>query len=124
MEKVERYIIILVALHSFAIGILLLWSPPWGFQLSGWDTVEPLFFPRQSGAFHIALAAGYLIEHFRYRGILLLLTAKVIATVFLFGSVIMGEHGWVVLFSGIADILMGIVVYLIHSQVQRTGPVK
>ncbi len=124
MARIERYIIILIALHSFAIGIVLLWAPPWGFQLAGWENVEPLFFPRQAGIFHIVLATGYLVEHFRYRGVLLLLTAKAIATVFLLSITIMGESGWVVLFSGIADALMGIVVYVIHRQSLRARPVE
>jgi hypothetical protein len=117
MEKFERWIIILIALHSFGIGIGLIWSPAWAFQMAGWGHVEPIFFPHQAGVFHLVVATGYLVEYFKYRGVLLLLIAKGIATVFLLGSVALGETSWVVLVSGILDALMGIVVYLIHRQV-------
>ena len=112
----EQWVIILVALHSLGFGIALLWAPSWGFTFGGWDEVKPLFFARQSGAFHIVVAAGYLIEYYRYRGVLLLLTAKTIATVFLLGTALTGERAWVVPLSGIADAMMGIVVFLIHRQ--------
>ena len=117
MDKLERWIIVLIALHSFAFGLVLLWAPSWAFQLAGWDDVEPLFFPRQGGVFHIVVGTGYLIEHFRYRGILLLLTAKTVATVFLLGTAAIGDSAWVVPFSGVADALMGIVAYLVHRRV-------
>ena len=120
LERIERWIIILIALHSFGFGIALLWAPSWGLKFAGWENVQPLFFTHQGGAFHIVLAIGYLIEHYRYRGILLLLTAKTIATIFLLGSWAMGESAWVVPFSGVADGLMGLVAFLIHRQVVKS----
>lgn len=124
MDKVERLLIILIALHSLAFGLVLLWAPSWAFQFGGWEDVEPLFFPRQGGVFHIVVAIGYLIEHFRYRGVLLLLTAKAVATVFLFGITVLGDSVWVIPFSGAVDALMGIVVYLVHRQVSISGSEK
>ena len=121
MTKLERLLIILVALHSFAFGFVLLWAPPWGFKMGGWENVEPLFFARQGGVFHIVVACGYLMEHFRYRGILLLVTAKAIATVFLLANFALGEHAWVVPLSGVADGMMGLVVYLIHRRVLKNN---
>jgi hypothetical protein len=121
MVKLERWVIILISLHSFGIGIGLLWSPSWAFRMAGWEEVTPLFFPHQAGAFHIVVACGYLIEYFRYRGILILLTAKGIATVFLLASAALGEHSWVVMLSGIADALMGLVAFFLHRQVVKLG---
>ena len=118
--RLERWLIVLIALHSFGIGIALLWAPSWGFEIGGWSEVKPLFFARQSGAFHIVVATGYLIEYFRYRGVLLLLAAKAIATVFLLGATITGEP-WVVPFSGLADAAMGLVIFLVHRKIVRDG---
>jgi len=119
IAKLEPPLIILIALHSVGIGIGLLWAPEWAFKMAGWENVNPLFFPHQAGAFHIVAACAYLIEYFHYRGILVLLMAKVIATIFLFGSFALGEHSWVVLLSGIADGLMGIVAFIVHRYAIR-----
>ena len=81
--------------------------------------MKPLFFSRQAGAFHIVVAFAYLIEYFHYRSILILLTAKGIAVVFLFGIAAFGESSWVVLLSGIADGLMGLVIFFIHRYVVK-----
>ena len=121
IEKIEKWIIILISLHSFGFGIALLWAPAWGLKFAGWENVQPLFFAHQGGAFHIVVAVAYLIEYYRYRGILVLLTAKSIATLFLFGSALLGEHAWVVPFSGAVDFLMGLVAFLIHRQVVRAA---
>ena len=104
IAKLEPLLIILIALHSIGIGIGLLWSPVWAFKMAGWENVNPLFFPHQAGAFHIVVAFAYLIEYFHYRGILVLL---------------LGEHSWVVLLSGVADALMGIVAFIIHRYAIR-----
>ena len=117
VAKFERLVIILIVLHSIGIGIGLLWSPQWAFKMAGWEEVKPLFFSRQAGAFHIVVAFAYLIEYFRYRSILILLTAKGIAVVFLLGVAAFGESSWVVLLSGIADGLMGLVIFFIHRYV-------
>ena len=55
----------------------------------------PLFFPRQAGAFHFVVAAVYLVEYFRYRGVLLLVMTKSIAVVFLFLTTLSAPRpGW------------------------------
>jgi hypothetical protein len=121
---IEKWLIVLIALHSFAVGSGLLWANPEIMKFAGWPETGPLFFPHQGGVFHLVLGICYLIEYFRYRGLTMLVTAKVIATVFLIGSVILGEKAWVVLFSGIADGLMAIAVLVVHSMVLKAGRSK
>lgn len=114
LRRLETILVSLVAAHSVGVGLGLLFLTEWGARLGGWTQVEPLFFPRQAGAFHLVVAAAYLIEYFRYRGVLILLTAKSLAVVFLFASAALGPAPWVVPFSGIADGLMGLAVFLVH----------
>ena len=83
MVRLERWLIVLIGLHSLAVGFALMLAPLWVAGFFGWGKVDPLFFARQAGIFHIVLAAGYVLEYFRYEGISLLLMAKTVACVFL-----------------------------------------
>ncbi|MGC8723956.1 MAG: hypothetical protein ACP5VF_08800 [Acidobacteriota bacterium] len=115
MARLERWLVILIALHSAAVGLFLVAAPEWSATtLGGWSQVAPIFFPRQAGVFHLVLAAGYLIEYFQYRGITLLVTAKCIATLFLLASTLAGGVPWIVSASGLGDGLMGISVILVR----------
>ncbi len=115
MARLERWLVILIALHSAAVGLFLVALPEWSaITLGGWTRVAPIFFPRQAGVFHLVLAAGYLIEYFQYRGITLLVTAKCIATIFLLASTLAGGVPWIVPASGLGDGLMGISIILVR----------
>ena len=115
-RRVERWLIVLIALHSYAVGFFLLFLTRWGVTFGGWDNVTTLFFPRQAGIFHVVIATGYLIEYFRYRGVVLMVSAKFTAVVFLFGMMAVGDAPWAVPLSAIGDGLMGIVVLWIHRK--------
>ena len=65
----ETTLIILVALHSAIIGVVFMFAPNWLMQFGGWEGIDPVFFGRQAGAFHLVLAVAYLIEYFYYGGI-------------------------------------------------------
>jgi hypothetical protein len=118
MLKLERVLVVLVALHSVAVGISLLAAPGWASHFGGWGTVTPMFFPCQAGIFHLVLAAGYLIEYFLYRGVVFLVTAKAMALVFLTTAAVVGGVPWIVPFSGLTDGLMGLVVLLVHLRLR------
>jgi len=112
-----RILIILIALHSIMVGIMLLGFPEWAVIFAGWQGAEPVFFIRQAGVFHFVLAAGYLVEYFRWRSISLLLIAKTIAFVFLIGGWLLADVPWSVWFSGLADGAMGLMAFLVHRAV-------
>jgi hypothetical protein len=110
--------VFLVALHSFAIGIMLMFTTAWVLQFAGWDEVSHLFFPRQSGAFHVILAVGYFWEFRAHKTIKLMLLAKGTAVVFL---LVMSpwKEAWSVPFSGILDGLMLVGMAFIHRMTRR-----
>ncbi len=118
----ERVLIILVALHSFMVGSMLLLVPQWALRFGGWNGIDPVFFGRQAGVFHFALATAYLLEYYRYRGVSVLLTAKSIAVVFLLGSWLAVPLPWAVLVSGVGDGIMALVVVLVHRRVTAADP--
>ncbi len=127
--RAERWLVVLIALHTYAIGVALLAVPAWALRFGGWETVPPLFFPRQAGVFHLVLGTGYLLEYARQRGVVLLLTAKALATVFLGAAALVGGAPWFVGFAGAADGLMGLAVLLTRQMVRsarapRPDPVR
>jgi hypothetical protein len=109
----------MVALHSICVGAGLVFLTRWGVALGGWRDVQPLFFARQAGIFHFVVAAGYLIEYFRYRGVLLMLAAKATAVVFLLDATARYGGPWVVPVSAIGDAAMGAAVWWAYQAARR-----
>lgn len=121
-ESHERILITLISLHSFIVGIMLMFFADWAVRFAGWSGADPVFFIWQAGAFHFVLAAGYLVEHSRSKTISLLLIAKTTAFVFLLGGSLLVETPWSVWFSGFADGAMALTAFLVHRAVNRTQP--
>jgi hypothetical protein len=114
----ERTLIMLISLHSFIVGTMLMFFAEWAVRFAGWAGADPIFFIWQAGAFHFVLATGYLVEYFRSRTITLLLIAKTTAFVFLLGGSILADTPWSVWFSGLADGAMALVAFLVHRAVK------
>jgi hypothetical protein len=121
VRRRERGLVVLIAAHSYGVGLALLFLTEFGARLGGFGAVQPLFFPRQAGAFHLVVATAYLIEYFRYGGVSILLTTKSIAVVFLSAMTALGGMPWVVPFSGVADGAMGALLYAVHVGARREG---
>jgi hypothetical protein len=114
--RVERLVVHLVALHSVAVGLGLLFLTRWGTALGGWPDVVPLFFARQAGIFHFVVVAGYLLEYHRTGGVTFLLVTKSIAVVFLVTMTAVDGGPWMVPASAAADALMGVIVWAVHRR--------
>jgi hypothetical protein len=104
-RRLEGIALVLVALHSYAVGGMLVFAPAWTLDFAGWTEVGNLFFPRQSGAFHFVVATAYLWEWRRHGTVQLLLMTKSIAVLFL---LILNpwRTAWSIPFSGVFDGLM------------------
>ena len=111
LARLERALVILIALHSVAVGLFLTGATEWGARFGGFPSPVPLFFPRQAGAFHFAMAAVYLVECLRYRGVGLLVMTKTIGVVFLFLVTVLDGAPWVVPVSGLGEGAMAIAVF-------------
>jgi len=115
LARAERALVVLVALHSLVVGLFLTFATDWGARFGGFGEVRPLFFPRQAGAFHFVVAMVYLVELFRYRGVLLLVLTKSAAVVFLGLTVLLVSGApWVVPLSAAGDAAMGLAVFLLR----------
>ena len=117
-QKLETIGVTLVTLHSLLVGFLLFFIPQWTLNFAGWESVENLFFPRQSGAFHFVVAASYFVEYRRCGSINLLIIAKATAVVFLLVLNPWSE-AWSVPFSGITDGLMLVGMVLVDRMAKR-----
>lgn len=118
-RTVRDGLVVLVALHSVAISLVLLFAPAWAASFGGWGEASPLFFVRQGGAFHLVVALGYLAELRRYGTVRLLLLAKGLAVAFLGGLWLAGEEAWSVPLSALGDAAMGLAV--LWAQARLTG---
>jgi hypothetical protein len=116
MERLERALVVLIALHSVVVGLFLTFATEWGARFGGFPSPVPLFFPRQAGAFHFVVAGVYLVEYFHYRGVLMLVVTKSIAVVFLGIVTLVCPAPWVVPLSGVGDGLMGLLVALVRRR--------
>jgi len=110
-ERIVGILVVLIALHSVGVGVVLVFFPAFAVRFGGWGNADPLFFPRQGGAFHFVLVAAYLIDWFRHRSVAILVTAKGIAFTFLLGAFLAGERAWSVPLSGVSDGAMGLVAW-------------
>lgn len=119
--KLERRLVVLIALHSYAVGFGLLFLTEWATRLGGWDRPAPLFFARQAGVFHFLLASAYLLEYFRRGSVTLLLAAKATAVVFLTAMMLVEPAPWLVPLSAAADGLMGLAVWVVRRQRLRAA---
>jgi hypothetical protein len=117
----ERILLVLISLHSFTVGLMLMFFGEWAVRFAGWAGADPIFFIWQAGAFHFVLAAGYLVEYARSRTITLLLIAKTTAFVFLIGGSLLVETPWSVWFSGVADGAMALVALVVHKMVRANS---
>ncbi len=122
LARAEAVLVVLIAAHSLTVGLFLAFATDWGARVFGFGPVSPLFFPRQAGAFHFVVAAVYLVEYFRYRGVLLLVLTKAVAVVFLGLCTALTDAPWVVPLSGLGDAAMAAaVVWLRRSRGLRLG---
>jgi hypothetical protein len=115
----EKWLVWLIAAHTFVIGLALLLAPTFALSFGGWKEIPAPFFPQQAGVFHFVLGFGYLRELQCRGGVSLLLLAKTAAFVFLMGSTVLSTVPWFVTFAGVADGLMGLTAWWVHRQAAR-----
>jgi hypothetical protein len=114
IKKLFRVFMILIALHSFSVGLGLIIIPFEYFGFFGFEGYEGNFFKIQGGVFHIVMCGAYIPAAIHpVRNIMLLrysIFAKFTATLFLFSYCLLVEPVWMVLVSGGMDFSMGILL--------------
>jgi hypothetical protein len=109
-ERLLKWILWLIALHSFGFGIALIVLPISVIELFGFQLAEK-FFAVQGGVFHIVVSLAYIMAardlENSLKLIILSCTAKFMATLFLLSYYFFVSPIFMVLFSGVADFFMG-----------------
>jgi hypothetical protein len=121
--KILQWFLWLIALHSIGFGISLIVLPISVIELFGFHLVEK-FFAVQGGVFHIVVSLAYIMAALDLNRsaklIVLSCTAKFMATLFLLSYYFFVNHIFMVIFSGIADCLMGLAILFTYLLYQKT----
>jgi CBS domain containing-hemolysin-like protein len=114
-DKLLSTVLWLVAFHSLVMGLILILQPSVLMQFAGFGSDCGHFFPAQGGVFHLLIFVVYLmgaihIEKYHYF-IVFSIFVKAVATFFLTIYCFAVEFKWVILLSGIADGMMGLMIF-------------
>ena len=114
--KLLSAVLCLVALHSFLMGLILIFQPAFLMKFAGFSLQSERFFPTQGGVFHILMAVAYTMgavdaEKYYYL-IVFSIIVKAVATLFLLSYCFSVEFKWIFLFCGIGDGVMGAMIFL------------
>jgi hypothetical protein len=122
-SRILRIFLILVAIHSIVVGLCLIASPVSMIEWLGFPMKEK-FFAVQGGVFHLVVSVAYLMAARDIIGgknlVIFSILAKLIATIFLFTYYIAINPILLVLLSGIGDMIMGIIIYLLYKLVYKS----
>ena len=112
--KLLKIFLILVAIHSFCVGLGLIIIPLDYFDLFGFSGYSGNFFKIQAGVFHIVMCGAYVSAARDPVGnqvmIRFSIFAKMTATVFLISYAVIIDMVWMVLASGIFDFVLGLIL--------------
>ena len=121
--RILQWFLWLIALHSIGFGIALIVLPISVIEFFGFHLVEK-FFAVQGGVFHIVVSLAYIMAALDLNRsaklIVLSCTAKFMATLFLLSYYFFVNHIFMVIFSGIADCLMGLAILFTYMLYQHT----
>ena len=123
VEKILSVLLWLVAIHSFLVGMGLIFLPSSVFEFLGFKSTFDRFFSTQGGVFHIAMAVGYAMAAYdlkRFKSLIVFsIIVKFIATIFLILYYIIISPQLLIVLSGISDFLMGLVIFYLYKELSK-----
>ena len=119
-NKYLSYFLFLIGIHSFAVGVGLLFISPSVLNFFGLVDYKESFFQAQGGVFHIAMSVAYVMAGLNIeksiRLIQFIIAVKFLAFVFLIMYFLFVLSAWLILLSGIGDGLMGLIVFILYQR--------
>lgn len=122
-DKLFSVFLLIVAIHSILVGIGLIVLPASAFEFLGFQKTFDRFFSTQGGVFHIVMAVGYAMAAYDLKRfeclIIFSIIIKFIATVFLIVYFLTKSSQLLIIFSGISDFIMGLVILFLYSKLKQ-----
>ena len=123
-DKLLSTVLGLVAIHSLGMGLTLIVQPAVLMEFAGFSSDCEHFFPTQGGVFHLLMFVVYLmgaihIEKYHYF-IVFSIFVKAVATFFLTIFSFTVEFKWIVFLSGVADCVMGLMIFWVFQYYLRS----
>lgn len=122
-DKLFSVFLLIVAIHSILVGIGLIVLPSSAFEFLGFQKTFDRFFSTQGGVFHIVMAVGYAMAAYDLKRfeclIIFSIIIKFIATVFLIVYFLTKSSQLLIIFSGISDFIMGLVILFLYSKLKQ-----
>ena len=116
--KYTKVFLYLVALHSFAVALALMFAPSELMAFFGYSAITEPFFKVQAGVFHIVMVVAYLFaanDPLRNKTMITYsITIKFIATLFLLLYFIFVAPVIIIILSGAGDFLMGLILLYLY----------
>ncbi|HHJ53318.1 MAG TPA: hypothetical protein ENJ89_09010 [Caldithrix abyssi] len=110
----------LVALHSLAIGLGLIFLPAVYLKYFGFVNGQSGFFQAQGGVFHLVMVAAYWMAARRIDRssamVLFSIVAKSMGAVFLLIYFFLVEQAWIVIVSALGDGIMAVLIWWLYRQ--------
>jgi hypothetical protein len=117
-KKYLSYFLFVISVHSFAVGVGLLFISPSILEFFGLVDYKESFFQAQGGVFHIVMSVAYLMAGLNIiksvKLIQFIIAVKLIAFVFLIFYFIFVLPSWLILLSGIGDGIMGVIILILY----------
>jgi hypothetical protein len=114
IDLLLKIFLLLVALHSFCVGLGLILIPLEYYSVFGYENYQGNFFKVQAGVFHFVMCGAYVPAALYKTGRRTLvgfsIFAKFSATVFLLSYAVFVDMIWMVLASGIFDFVLGLIL--------------
>jgi hypothetical protein len=119
-DKLLRLFLIAISIHSFLVGLGLIFATNSIQVLFGFYPSQEHFFQIQGGVFHIVMAFGYLMPAYDLKRfdslVVFTIIVKLFATIFLFLYFILGSSNWLIFVSGLVDFLMSLIVFYLYKK--------
>ncbi len=120
LTKVFLY---LVAVHSFFVGMGLIFFPSSLMEKFFFSAINEPFFKIQAGVFHIVMVVAYIVAAMdpinNIRFIIFAIITKLIATAFLITYFLLNTSMITVFLSGLGDFIMAIILYLLFNNIKN-----